>query len=190
MSGSRVVALGHYQPARVLTNDELATMVDTTDEWITSRVGIKTRHIVAADEQVDEMAALAGEKALANAGLTAAEVDMVVVATCTALDRSPNMAAQVARRLGVPSPAALDIGVACSGFSHALATADHAIRAGAATNALVIGAGEADRLRRLDRPVDLRTDRRRRRWGRADSLGRARRRAGSVGFGARDERGG
>ena len=65
---------------------------------------------------------------------------MVVVATCTALDRSPNMAAQVARRLGVPSPAALDVGVACSGFSHAIATTDHAIRAGAATNALVIGA--------------------------------------------------
>jgi 3-oxoacyl-[acyl-carrier-protein] synthase-3 len=140
MPGSRVVALGHYQPARVLTNDELATTVDTTDEWITSRVGIKTRHIAAPDEQVDEMAALAGEKALANAGLTAAEIDMVVVATCTALDRSPNMAAQVARRLGVPSPAALDVGVACSGFSHAIATADHAIRAGAAMNALVIGA--------------------------------------------------
>ena len=90
MTGSRVVALGHYQPERVLTNDELATMVDTTDEWITSRVGIKTRHIAAPDEQVDDMAALAGEKALANAGLTTAEIDMVVVATWTALDRSPN----------------------------------------------------------------------------------------------------
>jgi 3-oxoacyl-[acyl-carrier-protein] synthase III len=140
MTGSRVVALGHYQPARVPTNDELATMVDTTDGWITSRVGIKTRHVAAPDEQVDEMAANAGEKALANAGLTAAEIDMVVVATCTAVDRSPNMAAHVARRLGIQSPAALDIGVACSGFSHAIATADQAIRAGATTQALVIGA--------------------------------------------------
>lgn len=139
MTGSRVVALGHYQPSRVLTNDELAAMVETSDEWITSRVGIKTRHIAAPDEQVDEMAALAGEKALANAGLTADEIDLVVVATCTQLDRSPNIAARVARRLGIPAPAVLDVGVACSGFSHAIATADHAIRAEAATTALVIG---------------------------------------------------
>ncbi len=140
MSGSRVVALGHYQPSRVLTNDELATMVDTSDEWIRSRVGIKTRHIAGPDEPVDFMAAQAAGKALANAGLAPADIDMVVVATCTAFDRSPNIAARVAARLGLTSsPAALDVGVACSGFSHAMATADHAIRAGAATKALVIG---------------------------------------------------
>ncbi len=140
MSGSRVVALGHHQPSRVLTNDELATMVDTSDEWIRSRVGIKTRHIAGPDEPVDFMAAQAAGKALANAGLAPADIDMVVVATCTAFDRSPNIAARVAARLGLTSsPAALDVGVACSGFSHAMATADHAIRAGAATKALVIG---------------------------------------------------
>jgi len=140
VSGSRVVALGHYQPSRVLTNDELATMVDTSDEWIRSRVGIKTRHIAGPDEPVDFMAAQAAGKALANAGLAPADIDMVVVATCTAFDRSPNIAARVAARLGLTSsPAALDVGVACSGFSHAMATADHAIRAGAATKALVIG---------------------------------------------------
>ncbi|HYU86671.1 MAG TPA: beta-ketoacyl-ACP synthase 3, partial [Kribbellaceae bacterium] len=140
MTGSKVVALGHYQPARVLTNDELATMVDTSDEWIRSRVGIVTRHVAAPDEQVDSMAAQAAGKALANAGLEPDEIDLVVVATCTALDRSPNIAARVAARLGIgSSPAALDVSVACSGFSHALATADHAIRAGAATKALVIG---------------------------------------------------
>jgi len=139
MTGSRVVALGHYQPARVLTNDELATMVDTTDEWIRSRVGIRTRHLAAPDEQVDEMAAHAAEKALANAGLAADQIDLVVVATCTALDRSPYIAARVAARLGMTSPAALDVNTACSGFSHAVATADHAIRAGAGSKALVIG---------------------------------------------------
>jgi 3-oxoacyl-[acyl-carrier-protein] synthase-3 len=140
MTGSRVVALGHYQPDRVLTNAELATMVETNDEWIQSRVGIRERRIAAPDEQVDEMAARAAEKAVANAGLDVAEIDMVVVATCTAIDRSPNIAARVAARLGLGSPAALDVNTACSGFSHAMATTDHAIRAGAATKALVIGA--------------------------------------------------
>lgn len=139
MTGSRVVALGHYQPDRVLTNAELATMVETNDEWIQSRVGIRERRIAAPDEQVDEMAARAAEKALANSGLGAHEIDMVVVATCTAIDRSPNVAARVAARLGLGTPAALDVNTACSGFSHAIATADHAIRAGAATKALVIG---------------------------------------------------
>ena len=139
MTGSKVVALGHYQPERVLTNAELATMVETNDEWIQSRVGIRERRIAAPDEQVDEMAWRAAEKAIANAGLDPAEIDMVVVATCTAIDRSPNIAARVAARLGLGSPAALDVNTACSGFSHALATADHAIRAGAASKALVIG---------------------------------------------------
>ncbi|MFD5100415.1 beta-ketoacyl-ACP synthase III [Streptomyces albidochromogenes] len=140
MTGSRVVALGHYQPAKVLTNDDLAAMVDTSDEWITSRVGIRTRHIAGPDEPVDELAAHAGAKALAAAGLTPADVDLVLVATSTAINRSPNMAARVAARLGMQSPAVMDLNVVCSGFTHALATADHAVRAGSATRALVIGA--------------------------------------------------
>ncbi|MFF5476432.1 beta-ketoacyl-ACP synthase III [Streptomyces sp. NPDC012935] len=140
MNGSRIAAVGHYQPARVLTNEELAGMVDTSDEWITSRVGIRTRHIAGPDEPVDELAAHAAAKALAAAGLTPADIDLVLVATSTAIDRSPNMAARVAARIGVPSPAAMDINVVCAGFTHALATADHAVRAGAAARALVIGA--------------------------------------------------
>ncbi|MGW9136251.1 beta-ketoacyl-ACP synthase III [Streptomyces sp. NPDC055681] len=140
MTGSRVVALGHYQPARVLTNDDLAAMVDTSDEWITSRVGIKTRHVGGPDEPVDEMAAHAAAKALATAGLLPTDIDLVLVATSTAMDRSPSMSARVAARLGMGSPAVMDINVVCSGFTHALATADHAVRAGAATRALVIGA--------------------------------------------------
>ncbi|MGY0490737.1 beta-ketoacyl-ACP synthase III [Streptomyces sp. WG-D5] len=140
MVGSRIVGIGHHQPARILTNEELAGMVDTDDEWIRSRVGIRTRHIAGPDEPVDELAAHAAAKALASAGLTAADIDLVVVATSTAVDRSPNMAARVAHRLGVPSPAALDLNVVCAGFTHALATADHTLRAGAARRALVVGA--------------------------------------------------
>ncbi len=140
MNGSRIAAVGHYQPARVLTNADLAGMVDTSDEWITSRVGIRTRHIAGPDEPVDELAAHAAAKALAAAGLAPGDIDLVLVATSTAIDRSPNMAARVAARIGVPSPAAMDVNVVCAGFTHALATADHAVRAGAASRALVIGA--------------------------------------------------
>ncbi|MGP4011211.1 beta-ketoacyl-ACP synthase III [Streptomyces sp. 4N124] len=140
MNGSRIAAVGHYQPARVLTNEDLAGLVDTSDEWITSRVGIRTRHIAGPDEPVDELAAHAAAKALAAAGLAPADIDLVLVATSTAVDRSPNMAARVAARLGIPSPAAMDVNVVCAGFTHALATADHAVRAGAAVRALVIGA--------------------------------------------------
>jgi 3-oxoacyl-[acyl-carrier-protein] synthase-3 len=139
MTGSRIVALGHYQPPKVLTNDDLSKLVDTDDEWIRSRVGIRTRHI-AEDETVADLAFRAAEKALATSGFDASSIDLVVVATCTAIDRSPNTAAQVAARLGIAAPAAYDINTVCSGFSYALATADHAIRAGAATRALVIGA--------------------------------------------------
>lgn len=140
MTGTRIAALGHYQPAKVLTNDDLAGMVDTSDEWIRSRVGIKTRHIAGPDEPVDELAAHAAAKALAAAGLTPADIDLVLVATSTAIDRSPNTAARVAARLAMGSPAVMDLNVVCAGFTHALATADHAVRAGSATRALVIGA--------------------------------------------------
>ncbi|MFF7382190.1 beta-ketoacyl-ACP synthase 3 [Streptomyces griseoluteus] len=140
MHGSRIAAIGHYQPARVLTNEDLARMVDTSDEWITSRVGIRTRHIAGPDEPVDELAAHAAAKALAAAGLAPGDIDLVLVATSTAIDRSPNTAARVAARLGIPEPAAMDVNVVCAGFTHALATADHTVRAGAATRALVIGA--------------------------------------------------
>ncbi|MER5493643.1 beta-ketoacyl-ACP synthase III [Streptomyces sp. NPDC002454] len=140
MHGTRIAALGHYQPSGVLTNEDLAGMVDTSDEWITSRVGIRTRHIAGPEEPVDELAAHAGAKALATAGITPADIDLVVVATSTAIDRSPSTAARVAARLGMPGPAVLDLNVVCAGFTHALATADHTLRAGAATRALVIGA--------------------------------------------------
>lgn len=140
MTGTRIAALGHHQPAKVLTNHDLAEIVDTDDEWITSRVGIRTRHVAGPDEPVDELAAHAAGKALATAGLTPDDIDLVLVATSTAIDRSPNMAARVAARLGMTSPATMDLNVVCAGFTHALATADHAVRAGGARRVLVIGA--------------------------------------------------
>jgi 3-oxoacyl-[acyl-carrier-protein] synthase-3 len=139
MTGSRIAAFGHYQPSRVLTNDDLAQIVDTNDEWIRDRVGIVTRRI-ADNETVADMASGAAEKALANSGFTPADIDLVVVATCSSVDRSPNVACRVAAKLGIEAPGAYDLNTACSGFSYALGTADHAIRAGAARNVIVIGA--------------------------------------------------
>jgi 3-oxoacyl-[acyl-carrier-protein] synthase-3 len=138
-AGSRIVAMGHYQPSRVVTNDDLAATIDTNDAWIKDRVGIAERRIADA-ESVADMATYAAEKALAGSGLTAADIDLVTVATCSSIDRCPNVSTRVAARLGITAPAAYDLNTACSGFSYALGTADHAIRAGAARNAIVIGA--------------------------------------------------
>jgi 3-oxoacyl-[acyl-carrier-protein] synthase-3 len=137
-AGSRIVAMGHYQPSRIVTNDDLAKIVDTNDAWIRDRVGIAERRIADA-ESVADMATFAAEKALAGSGLTAADIDLVVVATCSSIDRCPNVATRVAARLGITAPGAFDLNTACSGFSYALGTADHAVRAGASRHALVIG---------------------------------------------------
>lgn len=140
MIGSKVLSVGHYQPPRVVTNDELATMVDTNDEWIQRRVGIRERRWAAPEETVDMMATKAARDALAKAGIDAAEVDTVFVATCTALDRSPNMAARVALALGMQNnPATIDVNTACSGFPYSLALAQQAIAMGTTRTALVIG---------------------------------------------------
>lgn len=140
MPGSRITAMGHYQPTRVLTNDDLAAMVDTSDDWIRRRTGIATRHIAGDDESVTDLAAAAGAKALATAGLSPSDIGLVTVATCTAIDRLPSTAAQVAGRLGIPSAVTYDLNNGCAGFCTALACADHSVRAGAARHALVIGA--------------------------------------------------
>lgn len=137
--GSRVVGTGSYQPDRVLSNEELSRIVDTSDEWIRSRVGIETRRI-ADDVSVTDMAIRAGADALQDAGVDARDVDLIIVATVTAKDRSPSTAGRVSAALGGASPAVFDINAACSGFTHAMAIADQAIRAGSASTALVIGA--------------------------------------------------
>ncbi|MEU3654526.1 beta-ketoacyl-ACP synthase III [Streptomyces sp. NPDC032161] len=139
MPGARIAALGHHQPDRVMTNDDLATMVETDDAWIRQRTGIATRRI-ADEESVTDLAAAAARKALAASGLAPQEIGLVTVATCSAIDRCPSIAAQVAGRLGIPAAVAYDLNNGCAGFCTALATADHAVRAGAARHALVVGA--------------------------------------------------
>lgn len=140
MQASRIAAMGHHQPSRVLTNDDLAAMVDTSDEWIRQRTGIATRRIAADSESVADMATAAAGKALAASGLDPADIGLITVATCSAIDRCPSTAAQVAGRLGIPSAVAYDLNNGCAGFGTALASADHSVRAGAARHALVIGA--------------------------------------------------
>jgi 3-oxoacyl-[acyl-carrier-protein] synthase III len=138
--GARILAFGGYQPARELTNDELSRMVDTNDEWIRSRVGIASRRIAGPDETVADMAVAAGGKALAASGLTATDIDLVIVATCTVEAQIPNTAATVARRLGIAAPGAYDLNAACAGFCYALASASDAVKAGTARHVLVVGA--------------------------------------------------
>jgi 3-oxoacyl-[acyl-carrier-protein] synthase III len=138
--GARILAFGHYQPSNVVTNDDLAKTVDTNDAWIQSRVGIKQRRIAGPDESVVDMAVQAGGKALAASGLSPADVDLVVVATCTQESTIPNASAQVAHRLGIVAPGAYDVNAACAGFCYALSNASDAIRSGSARNVLVVGA--------------------------------------------------
>jgi 3-oxoacyl-[acyl-carrier-protein] synthase-3 len=137
--GSRIVGFGHYQPEQVLTNEDLSRIVDTNDEWILSRTGIRTRHVAAADETVASMAAAAGRMAIADAGVDASSLSMVIVASTTSTHRSPNAAGRVAVELGLSAPAVLDINTACSGFEYALALGDQAVRAGSAERVLVVG---------------------------------------------------
>src|SRR5262249_30331846 len=137
--GTRILALGDYQPARVVTNDDLAATMDTSDEWIRNRVGIASRRIAGPDESLADMAAAAGGKAWAAAGLPAAAIDRVIGAPCPAEAPIPNIAATVATRLGIAAPGAYDLNAACAGFCYALAAASDAVRAGSARHVLVIG---------------------------------------------------
>jgi 3-oxoacyl-[acyl-carrier-protein] synthase-3 len=139
-AGAKIVAFGHYQPDKVITNNDLAQTVDTNDEWIRSRVGIAERRVAGPAESVADMSVQAGGKALAAGGLSPDDVDLVIVATCTPESTIPNVSASVAHRLGIKAPGAYDINAACAGFCYALAAASDAIRAGSARNVLVIGA--------------------------------------------------
>jgi len=139
-AGARILAFGGYQPAKEVTNDDLAATVDTSDEWIRSRVGIASRRIAGPDETVNDMAVAAGGKALAASGLSPADIDLVIVATCTPEASIPNVSASVAHRLGIVAPGAYDLNAACAGFCYALSNASDAVRSGSARNVLVIGA--------------------------------------------------
>jgi 3-oxoacyl-[acyl-carrier-protein] synthase III len=139
-AGARIISLGDYQPGNVVTNEDLAARIDTSDEWIQSRVGIIDRRYAGPDETVTDMAVAAGGKALAGSGLSPTDIDLVIVATCSTETPIPNTAAVAAHRLGIVAPGAYDLNAACAGFCYALANAADAIRAGSARHVLVIGA--------------------------------------------------
>jgi len=140
VAGARILAFGGYQPENVVTNADLAKTMDTTDDWIRTRVGIRERRIAGPEESLDDMAVQAGGKALAASGLSPADIDLVIVATCTTEASIPNAAASVAHRLGINSPGAFDLNAACAGFCYALGLAAATIRGGSARHVLIIGA--------------------------------------------------
>ncbi len=139
-------SVGAYLPARVMTNDDLSKLVDTSDEWIQQRTGIKQRHIAAEGENTSDLAAAAGRKALENAGITADDIDLIIVATTTPDMTFPATAAVVQQKLGMHHGAAFDIQAVCSGFVYAVATADSYLKNGLGKRALVIGAETASRI--------------------------------------------
>ncbi|RIK92782.1 MAG: 3-oxoacyl-ACP synthase [Proteobacteria bacterium] len=143
---SVIVGCGSYLPARIVTNDELAAQVDTSDQWITERTGIKRRHIAADNELTSDLAAAAAKAALAQANLEAAAIDLIVVATATPDQTFPATATRVQEKLGLARGVAFDIQAVCSGFVFALAVADNFLRLGQANRALVIGAETFSRI--------------------------------------------
>ena len=143
---SVILGCGGYLPERVLTNDDLAKMIDTTDAWITERTGIKQRHIAAEGEFTSDMALAACEQALERSGLRASDIDLIVLATSTPDNTFPATATTVQARLGIEHGAAFDLQAVCSGFVYALATADNFIKAGQSRRALVVGAEAFSRI--------------------------------------------
>lgn len=137
--GAKFLGLGSTQPEKVVTNHDLEKIVQTDDAWIQSRVGIVSRRIAEDDQTVVSMAVDAGSKALADAGLAPSDLDAVLVATCTMPKPIPNAAAQTADRIGINGIGAFDVNTACAGFSYGTALGADMIRAGTATNVLVIG---------------------------------------------------
>jgi len=143
---SVVLGTGSYLPERVLTNAELSQMVETSDEWIVQRTGIRQRHIAAEGELTSDLGAKAAERALADAGLTVEDIDLLIVATSTPDDTFPAAAVTVQKKLGMTHGAAFDMQAVCSGFVFGLSTADAMIRAGQAKRVLLVGAETFSRI--------------------------------------------
>ena len=143
---SVVLGCGSYLPKRILTNAELATRIDTSDEWIVQRTGIRQRHIAADDEFTSHLGINAAKAALADAGLDAQAIDLIVLATSTPDNTFPATAVAVQHSLGINHGAAFDLQAVCSGFIYALATADSFLRSGSHKRALVIGAETFSRI--------------------------------------------
>jgi len=151
---TRILGIGSAQPERVVTNDDLAAVMDTNDQWIRDRVGIAERRFAGSGETVVSMAVEAGAKAIAASGLSPSDVDTVIVANCTTTVPIPNAAAQVAELVGVKGAGGFDLNAACAGFCYALATASDMVRTGTATRVLVI---VSEKLTDIVDPVDRST---------------------------------
>jgi len=139
-AGVKIVGVGHYAPARIVTNHDLEAWLDTSDEWITTRTGMKRRHWASEEEGTSDLASAAGAAALTYAGLRAQDIDCFIVATVTPDYYFPATACLVASRLGVSERPAFDIGIACSGFIYGLTVASGLIRSGVYRRIMLIGA--------------------------------------------------
>jgi 3-oxoacyl-[acyl-carrier-protein] synthase-3 len=146
MAYSRIVGTGSYLPAQSLSNAELERRIETTDEWIFSRTGIRSRHVAAPDEKTSDLALHASRKALEAAGVEASDIDLIVVATTTPDMMFPSTAALLQHKLGVRGCAAFDVQAVCTGFIYALAIADKFVASGQSKCALVVGAEVFSRL--------------------------------------------
>ena len=143
---SKISGTGSYLPQKILSNKDLETMVDTTDEWFFTRTGIRERHIAAAGEFTSDLALEAAKNAIASAGIAASDIDLIIVATTTPDKVFPSVATMLQRKLGVAGCPAFDVQAVCSGFIYALATADSFIKVGSSKCALVIGAETFSRI--------------------------------------------
>jgi 3-oxoacyl-[acyl-carrier-protein] synthase-3 len=137
--GARIAGYGDYRPATLVTNDDLSRVMDTNDAWIRERTGIVTRRHASAEDTVVSMAIEASAKAIANAGVDAADVDLVLLASCSLTRPVPGGAAEVASTLGAVRAGAVDVNAACAGFCYSLSWAADAIRSGSARTVLVAG---------------------------------------------------
>ncbi|BET97265.1 beta-ketoacyl-ACP synthase III [Xenorhabdus taiwanensis] len=151
---TKILGTGSYLPAQVRTNADLEKMVDTSDEWIVTRTGIRERRIAAEDENVAILGFKAAEKAIEMAGIDKAQIDLIVVATTSSTHAFPSAACQIQQLLGIQSAAAFDVAAACAGFTYALSVVDKFIKTGAAKHALVIG---SDIISRVVDPKDRST---------------------------------
>ena len=143
---SRIVGTGSYLPEYILTNAELEQRIDTTDEWIVTRTGIRERHIAAEHELTSDLALAASQRAIKAAGITTQDIDLIIVATTTPDKIFPSVACILQGKLGIAGCPAFDVQAVCSGFIYALTTADQFIRNGAARCALVVGAETISRI--------------------------------------------
>ena len=143
---SQIIGCGAYLPERIVTNDDLAARLDTSDEWIRQRTGIGERRVAADGELTSDLAVRAAERALAAAGMSGSDLDLIVLATATPDNTFPATATKVQARLGMHRGAAFDVQAVCAGFIFALAAADNALRLGQARTALVIGAETFSRI--------------------------------------------